>query len=144
MFARPIGIRHNWPAYCTQWSGRRGVPVVRYERLVEDPASEIARLLDAHALPAPPERVRLAVELNAMARTTGRRPGEEDTGSIVRKGVTGDWKTHFSNDARRTFAELGGGALVELGYEKSPDWRDWDVEPAQAGDGSDPSSAVSP
>ena len=60
-----------------------------------------------------------------MARQTGgRKAGEEDRGSFIRKGVAGDWVNHFGPTAARRFDELAGDALVAVGYEEDRDWVD--------------------
>ena len=59
-----------------------------------------------------------------MRRQTGREPGQSDNNEHVRKGVVGDWRTHFSREAAEVFNELGGEALVHLGYEADTGWVD--------------------
>ena len=149
MFDRPIGSSLNWSRYCAEWAGQPAVARVRYERLIASPTDELERIARFHGRMADPQRVRLAVEINSMARLTGRKPGEEDRGSIVRKGVSGDWAEHFSDEARELFADLAGATLVKLGYERSAAWRTWPAPPApptpgdQAGAGNaDPSGSV--
>ncbi len=39
--------------------------------------------------------------------------------------MAGDWKNHLTDDELSTFSELAGDILVQLGYEKSADWKDW-------------------
>ena len=52
----------------------------------------------------------------------GRRPGDEDPASLLRKGVSGDWRDAFTGEDRRVFKEEAGDLLVELGYEKDLGW----------------------
>lgn len=144
MFDRPIGSSLTWPEYCSEWSDRPGVARVRYEGLITDAPAELARLADFHNRPAAPERIRMAAEINSMARSIGRNPGEEDRGSIVRKGIAGDWVSHFSDESRERFADLAGGTLVQLGYERSPAWRSWSAATPQAGAGNAEPSGCSP
>ena len=42
--------------------------------------------------------------------------------SGCRKGVTGDWKNHFTPLIKKKFKEIAGEALIRLGYEKDHDW----------------------
>lgn len=39
-----------------------------------------------------------------------------------RKGVSGDWRNHFSPKVKEAFKETAGQLLIELGYEDSLDW----------------------
>lgn len=131
VFENPIGTRLTWPQYCREWHDRPGVCVVRYEQLLADTSSQLARIVKHLGKDADAWRLGWAVEGNSMRRVTGRGQGEEDRGSVVRKGVAGDWRTHFSDESRALFADLAGDALVELGYERSPDWRNWVKHPVE-------------
>jgi len=52
----------------------------------------------------------------------GRRRGEEDIHSHVRKGVSGDWRQYFTKPAKAAFKERFGDVLIACAYEKSNDW----------------------
>jgi hypothetical protein len=39
-----------------------------------------------------------------------------------RKGVVGDWRTHFTDEHKRLFKETAGDLLIQLGYEQNNDW----------------------
>jgi Sulfotransferase domain len=39
-----------------------------------------------------------------------------------RKGVSGDWKNHFTEEHKRAFKDAAGEYLVALGYEKNGNW----------------------
>lgn len=125
VFRQPMGVRATWPEYNRAWLGQPGVACTRYESLRADPDAELTRLCRELGTDPGPGRIRAAVERWDMSRVTGRPHGQEDRSSFVRKGVSGDWRNAFSDEARALFADLAGDALVELGYESSPDWRDW-------------------
>jgi len=40
----------------------------------------------------------------------------------LRKGVAGDWRNHFSKDAKQVFNKLAGKELIKLGYEIDESW----------------------
>ncbi len=124
-FRRPMGVRLSWSEYNRSWIGRPGVSVTRYETLLAEPRAELARLCGALGVSAGPDAVRAAVERWSMGRVTGRQPGHEDRNSFVRRGISGEWASVFSDEARAVFADLAGDALVEFGYEPSADWRRW-------------------
>jgi len=50
----------------------------------------------------------------------GRERGEEDVDSFFRKGVSGDWRNHLSEEQSAAFCAASGGLMVELGYTNSP------------------------
>jgi hypothetical protein len=58
----------------------------------------------------------------SFERMSGRVPGEEDKHSFVRKWGVGDWKNHFSKDAKEIFNLYAGDALIKSGYEKDGGW----------------------
>ncbi len=96
---------------------------VRYENLLADAPAETGRLLRFLGADAREGSVRRCVEEASFEKLSGgRRRGEEDPTSMVRKGVSGDWRGAFTERDRRIFKEEAGDLLVELGYEKDDDW----------------------
>jgi hypothetical protein len=57
------------------------------------------------------------------AQTRGRQAGVEDVSSHYRKGVAGDWVTHFRDEHVEAFKERFGELVTTLGYEQDPDWQ---------------------
>jgi hypothetical protein len=62
------------------------------------------------------------VDSYSFERITGRKPGEEERNSFVRKGITGDWRNHFTREAAEIFDRWAGRLLIELGYESDREW----------------------
>ena len=58
----------------------------------------------------------------SFERQAGRQPGEENKRSFLRKGVVGDWRSHFSPEAREAFNRYAGDELILLGYERDRAW----------------------
>ncbi len=119
----------NWADHVRGWlspdTDSDRVRVVTYESLLEDPTGVLADAVRWACGEEPDEWVvRMTVEKNSMRRLTGRRPGEEDRGEFIRKGVAGDWKNHFSAEAATIFDQLAGDVLVQLGYEQDRGWTD--------------------
>lgn len=54
--------------------------------------------------------------------TGGRRQGKENRHSHLRKGISGDWKNHFSEHHKTLFKDILGQLLIDLDYEKNLDW----------------------
>lgn len=62
------------------------------------------------------------VETRSFERLTGRRKGQENRGSHLRKGVPGDWVNHFTPAHIETFKARYNELILKLGYEDHPDW----------------------
>ena len=105
-------FRENLP-----WLSAPNCLAVRFEDLVRpetrgETHAEIARYL----LPDADQReIRAAV--SKMDR--GHNPKDSHT---FRRGIPGDWRTHFSKKHVMLFKELAGQMLIDLGYEKNLDW----------------------
>jgi hypothetical protein len=56
------------------------------------------------------------------ANAGGRAKGSEDVGSHYRKGVAGDWISHFTAEHADYFVRTFGDLLIELGYEPDHAW----------------------
>jgi hypothetical protein len=69
-----------------------------------------------------PERADAVTEEFSFERQSGRRSGEENKGSFLRKGVVGDWRGRFSPEAREVFDRYAGEELILLGYERDRSW----------------------
>ena len=94
-----------------------GICVLRYEEIRLDPDKAIRRVLDHIA-----SRSQLAfgdVDSAIAVVKSAIRPSRSPT---FRKGVAGDWKTHFSANHKRLFKDIAGDLLVRLGYERDDSW----------------------
>lgn len=96
---------------------------VRYEQLVantHEEATDVYRWLDVDASE---DLVQWAVrECRFEKHSGGRKPGEPDNTAEFRKGIVGDWRNYFTNDAKQQFKSIAGELLIELGYESSMSW----------------------
>lgn len=122
-FTRPHSPGFSWTDFVRRWHGRKGAVHVRYEDLRQDTAGElrrIARELAGEEL-SPEEASAIADEFS-FERQSGRRSGEEDKGSFLRKGVVGDWRACFSPRTREVFDRYAGEELILLGYERDRSW----------------------
>ena len=97
-----------------------------YEQLQFEPQETVAQVLDHLGLYHDKHFVERLINGAAFEVSSGGRvAGVEDTSSFQRKGVVGDWRNVFSDSDIREFSKVAGPLLVELGYEKSADWRTW-------------------
>ena len=126
-FVRPFTSPHapnfSWTDFVHSWHERKGVVHVRYEDLRRSTAEQLRRIvsqLTDHTL-SPEEAAAIAAEFS-FERQSGRRSGEEDKKSFLRKGVVGDWREQFSPEAREVFDRYAGDELILLGYERDRSW----------------------
>jgi len=104
------------------WAGSWRTIFVKYEDLVADEYSTFNRIFD-HCRFVSDETVRReAINAHSFERMTGRKPGEEDTNSHHRKGVSGDWENYFDKQLKDVFKEKYGQILIDTGYEKDFNW----------------------
>jgi hypothetical protein len=122
-FTRPHSPGFSWTDFVHRWHSREDVVHVRYERLREDTAGELQRLLRelAGRQISRQEAAAIADEFS-FERQARRSAGEEDKRSFLRKGVVGDWRNQFSRQARETFDRYAGEELIILGYEPDREW----------------------
>ncbi len=96
---------------------------VRYESIVARPNDELAAIFRWLGVESDAALVEHMVSTNTFERLSGGRVrGEEDRAAEWRKGVSGDWRNHFTNDDKAMFKSLAGELLIELGYEKDMGW----------------------
>jgi hypothetical protein len=55
-------------------------------------------------------------------KTRGRAKGSEDVTSHYRKGIAGDWASHFTPRHAEAFTRKFGDLLINLGYEEDHSW----------------------
>jgi hypothetical protein len=90
---------------------------LHYENLLEDPVSELERLFGFLEVDRARDTLEQVADQNSFERWSGRRPGEEESGSFFRKGVSGDWKGVFNERDREVYNRHAGDLLADLGYE---------------------------
>jgi hypothetical protein len=113
----------SWADFVNRWYPRREVTHVRYEDLRRNTAGELQRVvleLSGRRLGSE-EAISIAEEFS-FERQAGRQPGEEDKRSFLRKGMVGDWRNYFNQEAREIFNRYAGSELILLGYERDSSW----------------------
>lgn len=124
-FERKRHPRFSWSDFVEHWYGRPSVTYVRYRDLLQNAPEELRRIVRAltgRELSAE-TALHIADEFS-FQRQAGRPRGQEVRRSFLRKGVAGDWRNHFSLEARQLFDHYAGDALIQLGYERDHAWVD--------------------
>lgn len=115
----------KWQDHVRDWTGpdRKNICHVSYEELLRDPVESLTRLMgELTGESADSRLVSLALDRFDFSQTTNRDAGTEDRSSFFRKGVSGDWKNHFTREAGEFFDAHAGEALVEFGYADDRSW----------------------
>jgi len=89
---------------------------LRYEDLLASPEENMKVSFELLGAQADYEVVRRCVQKNSFEKMTKRPKGREDSGSFVRKGVAGDWRSVFTERDREVFKEVAGQTLAKMGY----------------------------
>lgn len=115
-------FQFTWAEFVRSWYDQDAASV-KYEDLVLHGEKAFAMLLrELLGEEAIESRVAETVRKFSFAAQAGRMPGQEVTGSFLRKGVPGDWKEKFTRAAADTFDALAGEELRLLGYEPDDTW----------------------
>jgi hypothetical protein len=122
-FTRQRRPGFSWSQFVLQWFGQPEATLVRYEDVRRDPAGELNRIIQERAGRTLDRwRAQEIVDEFSFERQAGRAIGQENKNSFMRKGIVGDWRNHFTNEAREVFFHYAGDALVRLGYEQDDSW----------------------
>lgn len=127
-FTRQRRPHFSWPDFVRRWHARKGVVHTSYEALRRDTPGELVRISrELAGRRLDPERAAEIAEEFSFARQSGRKVGEENKDSFIRKGVVGDWRNQFTREAREVFDRNAGDGLILLGYERDCSWARDDV-----------------
>ena len=103
------------------WLGAEEL-TVHYEDLLREPFDHFARIMAHCEINIEPERLRELVETRNFRNVARRLPGEENIRSHQRKGIAGDWRTHFTDRVKDAFKQRYAQLLIDTGYETTTAW----------------------
>jgi hypothetical protein len=113
----------DWSSDVCSSDLQRNIHIIRYEELREVTQVAISCLIDFMGVDFGPSDLAEVIDRWSFSRMSeGRSPGEEDKESHIRKGISGDWKNHFSPLVKALFMKMSGNFLIETGYELNSDW----------------------
>ena len=96
--------------------------VLSYEELIRNDRQTLRLILEYLDLPTTDDAVDDMIRRSSFYFHSDRQPGQENSDSFFRKGIVGDWRSQFGPEDKRTFKELAGDLLIQLGYESGYDW----------------------
>ena len=99
--------------------------IVKYEDLLKDANATLATLVENLTQEqSDAERIAETVRRCSFQRQSGRKQGQENRGSYLRKGEAGDWRNHFTPSAAKLFDNHFGEVLIQANYEPDHSWVD--------------------
>jgi hypothetical protein len=123
-----IGIHlfSHWADQFQSWFGPEfdgDILRIDYAELVADEQTAFRRILTYLGWEIPENVATAAINTHSFLATSGgRRPGEENEFSHRRKGISGDWRNHFSRQTGEMFESVFPGLLARCGYESGTGW----------------------
>ena len=129
--AKLLHPSHPWFFYSQfldSWLNRPDTCVVKYEDCLKDSGMQLIRMLKFHKIPVDLNKISQTIEETSFKAITkkkygkSRKTGQTDNTKFHRKGVAGDWKNVFNEEACRLLDKFEGPSLRRLGYEKDSSW----------------------
>ena len=104
-FTRQRSPHFTWNVFFDVWSKRsKGVIHTSYEVLRISPVEELLKVMVSLGFEINEEAVAATVDKFSFERMSGRKAGDEKSGTFLRKGIVGDWKNVFSDEAAERLA----------------------------------------
>jgi len=96
---------------------------LRYEEMLEDPVAGMKKIATLFGLDASQDTIRRIVDTHSFNKMSGgRNRGVPSENSFARKGVSGDWKNHFTPEVRKQYGKVIADFLIQNGDEQNTDW----------------------
>lgn len=115
--------RFTWADFVSTWNRRSNVVYASYENFRANTANELMRVVrELKGNDLEYDRAVAIAEEFSFLRRSGRKAGQENMRSFMRKGVSGEWRKLFTKKACKTFDQYAGRELILLGYERNGDW----------------------
>jgi len=96
---------------------------IRYEEMLIDPTVGMTRIATLFGLDSTPETIKGIVGSHSFKKMSGGRDrGHASSTAFARKGVSGDWKNHFTPELREQFGGLIADLLIETAHEQCDSW----------------------
>ncbi|WP_197468609.1 sulfotransferase domain-containing protein [Alcanivorax sp. HI0083] len=116
-FDTPPSPGFNWSDFFDAWE-KNAAEWVRYEDLRTNPVETLSDLAFRITGNNPELNVvREVVERHSFKNKSGRKYGQEDKGSFLRKGAVGDWRNYFDEECLTEFEKRVGSRMEKLGYQ---------------------------
>jgi hypothetical protein len=104
------------------YSGHENVLAIGFEKFQSEPFSAWRMLFDFLGIDVSDRALKELLEEYSFNNMSGRKKGQVNNNSHMRKGVSGDWVNHFNPEIKEYFKTRWGKLLIDLGYEENLDW----------------------
>jgi hypothetical protein len=111
----------EWSNYVAAWMKTSAI-VCKYEDLLEDTVSALGRLCSSLGVIVSRETLEDCVKVYTRDNFRKALDNTFKHNTFVRKGISGDWKNHFSEIHKKIVKEYAGSVLSMSGYEKNSEW----------------------
>ena len=117
-FLPRVDVFHRIESHAEEFT-KRGIPVVRYEQLHDQPAREFARLIRRLGLPIDDDKIETVVQNNTIERlsTTGKQLNVFLPPAHFRKGGYGSYKTELPPNVLSHVNSYFRPQLIRWGYK---------------------------
>ena len=106
----------NWASHTKSYLDQPDkILVVKYEDMLVDTKSVLQHVLAWRDLD-PKHGIDQVVATYSFKNQTKREQGEEDRSAFLRKGIAGDWKNNFNQEAIDIVDSYYGAMMRKLGY----------------------------
>jgi hypothetical protein len=116
-----VQVALEWRNYVFAWM-KCGIATIKYEHFLQDARNTACMALEELGLAVEDAELQQAIDANTKTKLRQALDKAHKYNTFIRKGVSGDWKHFFSKTDVRTFKEVAGDALIQLGYESSAHW----------------------
>ena len=118
----------NWKTFNLKWlksynKRKDNIYFIRYEDLLENTEQELVKMIsNFFKVEVNEQKIKKTVKKYSFESQTHRKRGEENKKSFLRKGIAGDWKNKFNQEAKERYKENAGDALIQFKYEQDLNW----------------------
>ncbi len=114
----------QWSSYALGWQHADPAQVysTSYEQLLQDTKGVLTSCMERCKVAVSEQQIDHAVGYYSFESMSGRKAGQGEPSSFLRKGIAGDWVNYFNRDLAARFDQHSGQALVRLGYEPDSGW----------------------
>ncbi|MEE9373998.1 MAG: sulfotransferase domain-containing protein [Saprospiraceae bacterium] len=112
----------TWPKYVNHYQNRPLTIQIKYEELNQNTEATMTKLMYSLGITFRKEKLKAVIKKYHFETQTGRKKGEENPKSFLRKGSVNDWKNFFTKESAEVFNFYAGDALIRAGYESNKNW----------------------
>ncbi len=113
----------NWKETLVPFDDHPADVRVTYEAMKQDLAAVLSSIFKVVGADDDTVVAEQAEQATRFEKLTGREAGDAQSPlEKARKGISGDWKRHFTIRDGRIFHQIAGKQLLQYGYESDPYW----------------------